>query len=109
MGYWEDIKENFTSSIDLALNGVKDGVGEMLDYAKDEVHVVKLKKDLFLKHRELHDTLADLGDKTKDAYNEKGNIYREDIGEIMHKVTLIETECKKLSHEIEHIHDHLIK
>jgi len=105
MSYWLDIKETFTQNIDLAISTIKEGVGGAIDFGKEEAHLISLKKDLFLKQRELHDTLADLGDKTKEAYNEKGNIYREDIGDYMHRVTIIETECLKIQHDIDHIHD----
>lgn len=115
MGYWNDVKDVVLKGVDLAFQNIKDGtdtaIDKVVDTSKDSVHYVNLKKDIFLKHRKLHEVLADLGDATHDLYKEKKDIYNDKkIQGLMKMVIEFENECKKNETEMKTLfHENNVK
>jgi uncharacterized protein YydD (DUF2326 family) len=101
MSYWTEVKEVFLKGIDLAVDGIKEGAATIVLKGKEGVQYAQLKKDLFLQHRTLHDTLADLGDAVNESYKEKKDLYTDaKIKSLIGKVKSIEDECRKIEKEI---------
>jgi len=101
MGYWQEVKDVVLKGVDLAVDGVKDGAAKAVEKGKDGVTYTQLKTNLFLEQRKLHVVLSDLGDRTRDIYREKKDIYADVmITEIMDKLSKVEEECRRLEAEI---------
>jgi len=101
MGYWEEVREVVLKGVDLAVEGVKDSAAKAVIKGKDGVTYTQLKANLFVEQRKLQTILADLGDRTRDIYREKKDLYADPvINEVMAKLTKVEDECKRLEAEI---------
>jgi len=101
MGYWEEVREVVLKGVDLAVEGVKESAAKAMEKGKDGVAYTQLKTNLFIEQRKLQTILADLGDRTRDIYREKKDIYADPvIAEIMERLTKVENECKRLESEI---------
>jgi hypothetical protein len=101
MGYWEEVREVVLKGVDLAVEGVKDGAAKAVEKGKDGVNYTQLKTNLFVEQRKLQTILADLGDRTRDIYREKKDLYSDPIiTEVMEKLLKVEDECKRLEAEI---------
>jgi len=101
MGYWEEVREVVLKGVDLAVEGVKDSAAKAVEKGKDGVAYTQLKASLFVEQRKLQMILADLGDRTRDIYREKKDLYADPvISEIMSKLTNVEDECKRIENEI---------
>jgi len=101
MGYWEEVREVVLKGVDLAVEGVKEGAAKAVERGKDGVTYTQLKTNLFIEQRKLQTILADLGDRTRDIYREKKDLYTDNlIIEVMNKLTGVEDECKRLESEI---------
>jgi len=102
MGYWEEVREVVLKGVDLAVEGVKDGAAKAVEKGKDGVTYTQLKANLFVEQRKLQTILADLGDRTRDIYRDKKDLYADPIvTEVMDKLTKVEAECKRLEIEIQ--------
>lgn len=101
MGYWEEVREVVLKGVDLAVEGVKDSAAKAVEKGKDGVTYTQIKANLFVEQRKLQTILADLGDRTRDIYREKKDLYADPvIIEVMSKLTKVEDECKRLESEI---------
>ncbi len=101
MGYWTEVKEVVQKGINLAGEGIKEGAEAVLDIAKDGVHTVELRKDLFLKQREYHTLIADLGEIVIDLNKEDKNFQDDDgFKQKLAAAKEKEAECRKLEEEI---------
>ncbi len=101
MGYWSEVKDVITKGIDLTVDGLKEGAGKAIEKSKEGISFAQLKKDLFMEQRKIHDLLADLGDRTRDLFREKKDIYVDGkIKELMDKITEVEEKCKKFENDI---------
>lgn len=101
MGYWEEVKDVVLKGVDLAVEGVKESAAKAVEKGKDGVTYTQLKANLFLEQRKLQTILADLGDRTRDIFREKKDLYSDSvITEIMEKLTVVEDECKRIESEI---------
>jgi adenylosuccinate lyase len=102
MGYWKEIKNSFLAAIDDSVKLYKE-TDSFTEATKKEMQLLQLRRDLFLEQRKLQEVLADLGEVAHEAYTEQGNIYRDDMHDIMHHVAEIEAQCKKLQNEIDNL------
>ncbi len=101
MGYWTEVREVVLKGVDLAVEGVKEGAAKAVEKGKDGVTYTQLKTNLFVEQRKLQTILADLGDRTRDIFREKKDLYADPIiTEIMDKLTKAEDECRRLESEI---------
>jgi len=101
MGYWEEVREAVLKGVDIAVEGVKDGAAKAVIKGKDGVAYTQLKANLFVEQRKLQTILADLGDRTRDIYREKKDLYTDPvIAEVMEKLTKTEEVCRHLESEI---------
>ncbi len=101
MGYWEEVREVVLKGVDLAVEGVKDSAAKAVEKGKDGVAYTQFKTSLFVEQRKLQTILADLGDRTRDIYREKKDLYTDSvITETMNKLGKVEDECKRLEEEI---------
>lgn len=102
MGYWEEVRDVVLKGVDLAVEGVKESAAKAVEKGKDSVTYTQLKANLFLEQRKLQTVLADLGDRTRDIYREKKDLYADPvIAEIMGRLAKVEDECKRLESEIQ--------
>lgn len=101
MSYWSEVKDVFLKGVDLAVEGVKEGAAKAVEKGKDGVTYAQYKGNLFLEHKKLQTHLADLGDKTRDIYREKKDLFKDNaVVEIMGKINAVENECKRIEAEI---------
>ncbi len=110
MSYWQEVRDVVLKGIDLAAEGIKEGGENIVGKTKDSVQYMNLKKDLFIKRRELHSILADLGDVTFELFKGKKDIYSDEkIQEIMAKTVEKENDCKKIEEEMKSLWNEEVK
>lgn len=104
MGYWQEVKDVVFKGVDLAIDGMKEGAAKAVEKGKEGLTYTQLKGNLFLEQRKLQGILADLGDRTRDIYRDKKDLYADTmVVEIMEKLSHAEAECKRLEEEIRKI------
>lgn len=97
MSYWSEVKEVALKGIDLAIQNIKEGTEVAIEKGKDGVAYIQMKKDLFMAQRELHNILADFGDKTYELFKTGGDISADPgVKEMAGKVALAETKCRDI-------------
>jgi len=99
MGYWIDMREKARRAIDGSLSSFRGRMDSLVDTTRCELEYLRDRRDLYLKNRELRGVVAALGDSGRD-YSARGPIYRKDIRDIMHRVTLIKAECGRIKREM---------
>jgi hypothetical protein len=101
MGYWTEVKDIVLKGVSLASEGLKEGAETVIDAAKEGIHIVELRKDLFLKQREYHTAVTDLGEVVIDLTKVGKNIAEDSaFKEKLEKAESLEKECKSLEEQI---------
>ena len=100
MGYWQEVSDVLKKGVDLAVDNLKESAETLSKKTKEGTIAAKVKTRLFLKQRELHDVMADLGDAVYDVYKEKKDIYADaKVQEMIAKADGIIEECRAISAE----------
>lgn len=101
MGYWTEVKDVFKKGVNLAGEGIKEGAETVIGAAKDGVHIVELNKDLFLKQREYHTAVTELGEVVMDLHREGKSVVDDDsFKDKLQKAKDKEKECRDLEAQI---------
>lgn len=100
MGYWQEVSDVLKKGVDLAVDNLKESAETLSKKTKEGTIAAKVKTRLFLKQRELHDVMADLGDAVYDVYKENKDIYADEkVQEMIAKADGIIEECRAISAE----------
>lgn len=100
MGYWQEVSDVLKKGVDLAVSNLKESAETLSKKTKEGTLAAKVKTRLFLKQRELHDVMADLGDAVYDVYKEKKDLYADEkIQDMIAKADAIIEECRAISAE----------
>jgi hypothetical protein len=100
MGYWQEVRDVLKKGVDLGIDNLKESAETISKKTKEGALVAKVKTQTFLKQRELHDIMADLGDAAYDAYKAQKDIYADEkIQELIVKADAIIEECRAMTAE----------